>query len=261
MIATLELIALAVLPTFLLLDLISRHRKYRNSRYWRLRATLVTGASFVLAIEIATFWAGVFGDFTIFNGQALGTVGGAIVGILGYQFVHYWYHRAVHRSDVLFQRIHQMHHSAESLDAFGAYYLHPVDTALFTTWSSLILFPVLGLSAQAGAITALFIAFNAVFQHANISTPQWLGYLIQRPESHGVHHQRGLHRYNYCDLPLWDMLFGTFRNPRTFSAEVGFDDDASTRLGAMLIGVDVSGANAAAPSSTVVPNRVQPGLR
>ena len=27
-----------------------------------------------------------------------------------------------------------MHHSAESLDTFGAYYLHPFDAAMFTGW-------------------------------------------------------------------------------------------------------------------------------
>ena len=54
---------------------------------------------------------------------------------------------------------------------------------------------------------------RAAFQHANLRTPRWLGYLIQRPESHSVHHARGVHAFNYCDFPLIDMLFGTLRNP------------------------------------------------
>jgi hypothetical protein len=41
---------------------------------------------------------------------------------------------------------------------------------------------------------------DAARQHANIRTPRWLGYLIQRPESHGVHYGRGIHRCNYSDL-------------------------------------------------------------
>jgi sterol desaturase/sphingolipid hydroxylase (fatty acid hydroxylase superfamily) len=57
-----------------------------------------------------------------------------------------------------------------------------------------------------------------MFQHANLRTPRWLGYIIQRPESHGIHHERGLHAFNYADLPLWDMVFGTFRNPRTLGS-------------------------------------------
>ena len=55
-----------------------------------------------------------------------------------------------------------------------------------------------------------------------------------------VHHARGIHAYNYGNFPLWDVLFGTFRNPATFPQEAGFWDGASARVGAMLLGRDVS---------------------
>jgi hypothetical protein len=103
-----------------------------------------------------------------------------------------------------------------------------------------VFFPLLGLAPEAGAVAAAFLALNAAFQHANIRTPRWLGYLIQRPESHGIHHERGVHRYNDSDLPLWDMLFGTFRNPERWEAEAGFYTGVSSRIGAMLIGHDVA---------------------
>ena len=80
------------------------------------------------------------------------------------------------------------------------------------------------------------------FQHMNIRTPQWLGYLIQRPEAHCIHHQRDVHAFNYGDLPVWDMLFGTFRNPPAFQGPVGFDKPATDRLGAMFGFVDVNEA-------------------
>ena len=78
---------------------------------------------------------------------------------------------------------HQMHHSAESLDAFGAHYLHPIDAAMFTTFGSIVFIPILGLSVESAILGALFLTFNGMFQHANIATPHWLGYVIQRPES------------------------------------------------------------------------------
>jgi sterol desaturase/sphingolipid hydroxylase (fatty acid hydroxylase superfamily) len=193
-----------------------------------------------------------FDGRSLVAGAALGTWGGALVGVLVYELVHYWYHRAAHGFDWLWRASHQMHHSAESLEALGAYYLHPLDTVLFTTWGSLVFFPVLGLSPEAGAVASAFLSFNAVFQHANIRTPQWLGYVIQRPESHGVHHERGVHRYNYSDLPLWDIAFGTFRNPARWQAKAGFYDGASARLGEMLIGRDVSESPAAASDVTAL---------
>jgi hypothetical protein len=51
-----------------------------------------------------------------------------------------------------------------------------------------------------------------------------------------VHHEEGLHTYNFSDLPLGDMLFGTFRNPRAWNARCGFADDREQRLGELLGG-------------------------
>ncbi len=91
---------------------------------------------------------------------------------------------------------------------------------------------------MAGGVSSLL----SLFQHANLRTPGWLGWIVQRPEGHGLHHERGVHAYNYGDLAIWDVVFGTFRNPRTWSGEAGFYDGASSRLGEMLVGrlVDVS---------------------
>lgn len=80
----------------------------------------------------------------------------------------------------------------------------------------------------------------AFFQHANIKTLQWVGYIVQRPESHPIHHGRGIHKYNYSDLPLIDIIFGTFKNPKNYQKETGFYDGASNRILDMLLFKDVS---------------------
>ena len=36
--------------------------------------------------------------------------------------------------------------------------------------------------------------------------------------------------------PIFDMLFGTFENPREFEGEVGFHEGGSKQVGAMLVG-------------------------
>lgn len=238
----LETITIALIPAFLLLDFIWQARRYGKTRHWRLRGFLITVAVFFFAGEVALGWANLLGDLHLFDGSGLGIWGGALAGILVYELVHYGYHRLAHQWNVLWYAGHQMHHSAESLDAFGAYYMHPFDAFMFTTIASLVFYPVLGLVPEAGVVGALFLTFNAMFQHANIKTPHWLGYLIQRPESHVIHHGKGIHRYNYSDLPLWDMLFGTYRNPRRGGepVDVGFYIGASKRIPAMLLFQDVS---------------------
>ena len=233
-------LTLGLLPAFLLLDVAYRARRFQTPRYWRIRALIVTVFIVALSFVVPSLWSRLFAGRSLFDLTPLGMWGGAAVGVLVYEFFHYWYHRAVHKSDFLFRWVHQMHHSAEGLDAFGAYYISPLDAFGFISIGNLVFFPLLGVSMEAGVVGNLFVTFAAIFQHANIRTPKWLGYLIQRPEGHGVHHERGVHAYNYCDLPLWDIAFGTFRNPETFTGKCGYYDGASSRIGEMLIGRDVT---------------------
>ena len=163
----------------------------------------------------------------------------AAVGVLLYEFVAYAYHRAMHTFTPLWRAVHQMHHSAERIDVSSAFWFSPLDMIGWTLVPSLML-ALVGLPAQAATTALLFITFLGVFQHANLKTPVWLGYFIQRPESHSLHHQRGVHRDNYADLPLVDMLFGTFRNPRRHTEETGFWPGASLRIADMLMARDVS---------------------
>lgn len=146
----LEILTLSLLPAFLLLDFLQPAPQGVRTRWWRSRAFAVTAINFWLALVVGQAWGAWMGDTHLLNGASLGTVGGAAVGVLVYEFFHYIYHRSAHRFNWLWRMGHQMHHSAESLDAWGAYYLHPIDAALFTTLSSLVLFPLLGLTPQAG---------------------------------------------------------------------------------------------------------------
>lgn len=233
-------VTLGCLPAFLLLDVVYRARQFETPQLWRVRAFIVTVFIFALAFVVPLFWTKLLGGRTLVNLAPLGMWIGAAAGIVIYEFLHYWYHRVIHRYDALFRWIHQMHHSVEGIDAWGAYFISPLDAFLFASIANIVFVPLLGLSAEAAVLANLFLTFNAVFQHANIRTPRWLGFIIQRPESHGVHHERGLHAFNYCDLPLWDIAFGTFRNPISFERECGYYDGASSRIGEMLIGRDVT---------------------
>lgn len=73
---------------------------------------------------------------------------------------------------------------------------------------------------------------------------------------HAIHHERDAHSGNYCDLPVIDMIFSTYRNPETFDGAAGFYDGASGRVVDMLLGRDVSVPGAVsvpAPVSATVP--------
>ncbi len=146
----------------------------------------------------------------------------------------------MHNTDFLWRHLHQTHHSAERVDIWGALYFHPLDVIGFAFIGSLGLTLLLGVAPQAILAAFLVRSFCGLFQHANLKTPHWLGYIITRPESHALHHERGVHRYNYGDIPVWDMIFGTFRNPKTWRGEAGLVDGGSQRYLDLLIGRDIT---------------------
>jgi len=196
---------------------------------------LLTGAA---NAAIPALVAVAMGPHTPLHLSGLPTLAAAGLGFLASDFVAYWIHRTMHRFPGLWRWTHQMHHSAERMDLAGMTYNHPFDILLSFGLPSLAV-GVLGLSPDAGALAGFIGFLYAVIQHSNVRTPHFLGYVLQRPEMHALHHERGVHAYNYGNLPLWDMMFGTYRNPASFPAQYGFWDGASSRLGALLVGRDV----------------------
>ena len=85
-----------------------------------------------------------------------------------------------------------------------------MERGMIAAAAGLMLVGVFGVSLEAAIPISVMAAFCSMFQHANLRTPRWLGYLITRPESHAMHHARGVHQGNYGDVPWFDMLFGTF---------------------------------------------------
>ncbi len=175
-----------------------------------------------------------------FDGRRLGVVGGTLVGFVLLEGVIYVYHRSCHHVPILWRALHQVHHGPGRIDIPGSLVFHPLEMfaqVLLMVFATVI---VLGVEPLAGAIIGYLVSFNSLFQHWNVRTPQWVGYIFQRPESHCVHHRLGLHYYNFSDFPLWDMVFGTFRNPREFHGECGFEAGADRKLGSMLAFADVN---------------------
>jgi sterol desaturase/sphingolipid hydroxylase (fatty acid hydroxylase superfamily) len=176
----------------------------------------------------------------LLDGTRLGVVGGVMVGFVVVEGAIYAWHRSAHNVGFLWRGFHQIHHSPMRVDVPGSMLFHPLEMIALTLIQLFVTVIVLGVEPLAAAIVGYAVAFCGIFQHWNVHTPRWLGYVIQRPESHCVHHRMGLHYYNYSDLPLWDIIFGTFRNPPQYLGKCGFEQGADTRLGAMLRFADVN---------------------
>lgn len=233
------LLVLAVAVGMMVIERVIPGRRWPRVTGWWPRALLLNGVQVGSVFLAGHTWDQWLPGTSLWSSAGFGTVGGALVGYLAIMFVYYWWHRWRHEIHWLWRWFHQVHHSPQRIEIITSFYKHPLEIVCNSILSSAILYLVVGVTPQAGALAVLLTGLAELVYHWNVSTPYWLGFFFQRPESHCVHHQENLHHYNYADLPLWDMLFGTFHNPRAFREPCGFGPEREHRLAAMLRGVDV----------------------
>src|SRR5690606_30758521 len=126
-------------------------------------------------------WDKYLAPYQVLDLTTLGSLGGFVVGLLVYELGAWAYHRSLHHFSWLW-RFHQTHHSGERLDTFSAFVFHPLDVLGWTALGSLCLVLLVGVTPEAARYLILTITWLSIFQHTNVKTPRWLGYVIQRPE-------------------------------------------------------------------------------
>ena len=241
---TATLIVLCVAIGMIAVEAIAPARRWPSVRGWIPRALFLNAVQGGVVFLTGATWDRWFPQIHLLDLSDVATVPGALVGYVFITFVYYWWHRGRHEIPFLWRWFHQVHHSPQRIEIITSFYKHPVELIANGALSSLLLYGVLGVNPAAGAVAVTLTGLAELFYHWNVRTPYWLGFLIQRPESHCIHHRDGWHRSNFADLPLWDMLFGTFDNPRDHSAACGFGPERETRLREMLLGRDVNAPRA-----------------
>ena len=202
---------------------------------WYNRVILINVLQVGVVLLAGMTWEHWFTSFSIFHlSRAMNDWAAGFCAYFLATFVFYWWHRLRHENDFLWRYFHQIHHSPQRLEVITSFYKHPQEMIANSILGILLVYSLLGLNLKAGAIYTLLTALGEFFYHTNIKTPQWVGYLFQRPEMHRIHHQYNYHRNNYGDFVFWDMMFGTYENPKSWSNHCGFDEPLELKLGDML---------------------------
>lgn len=160
------------------------------------------------------------------------------------EFTHYWLHRYAHEWRWLW-KIHRTHHSAQKLNT-GVLYRYNIFWVLLIPhgwFGALAVYFGQGEAFIAAVLTTYFVN---VLTHASYRWDLWLRRkfpateplwrvmekVITTPDAHHAHHAygRGAHpNGNYAiSIFLFDVLFGTARNPR--QAQENFGLPISPRL-------------------------------
>lgn len=207
-----------------------------KTRNWYLRAAVFNGCQALSAVVGTLYWDVWLREFKLLSFDHLNLEIQVLLGYVTITFVYYWWHRLRHSVPFLWRFFHQLHHSPARIEVITSFYKHPAEIVANGILSSTILYMLLGLSPEAVGLASLSTGLAELIYHMNVRTPRVMGYFFQRPEMHRIHHKRGSHHYNYSDLPIWDMLFGTFSNPAKADDPTGFPNDHESRVNELLIG-------------------------
>lgn len=214
-------------------------RALPKSSGWYVRSIGVNLVQLGITLGIGAIWIPYFGDRSLLSlsNWSNPALEGFVAWFVG-TFVFYWWHRLRHEKG-LWQVFHQIHHSASRIEILTSFYKHPLEILVNSVLSSAIIYQLLGCSLLGAFWFNFFAATGEYFYHANVKTPRWLRYFVQTPELHSIHHQFEVHSYNYSDIPIWDRIFGTYKDSVAFSARCGFPEGAEQRFAEMLVFKDV----------------------
>ena len=227
---------------FMLLERLIPDQKLHEVKGWWIRVMLINFAQICIIYLGSYTWDKWFLSYSVFNLSMLHPAIGALIAYFIISFIFYWWHRVRHDVNMLWILCHQVHHSARRIETITSFFKHPLEIVLDSMLIALVNLVFLGIGVEGSAWTMLYTACAEYFYHMNIKTPHWLGYIIQRPEMHRIHHMQGKHYKNFADLPVWDMLFGTYENPLETKTLCGFKPEREQRFTDMLLFKNVNNA-------------------
>lgn len=233
-------IVVAIALAMLALERIRPGRAWAAQPTWWARALAINGVQIAIVFVAGATWERWLRGPHLVAIADLGRAAELAIGYAVYVLWLYWTHRARHHFKLLWHWLHQLHHSPGRVEILTAFYKHPFEIVGESIATAALLYVVLGMSPAGAFVITTASGVLGLFYHWNIATPHWLGYLVQRPESHCVHHERGVHAYNYSELPILDMVFGTFKNPPRFEGQCGFGTGREQRIADLLLGRDVA---------------------
>jgi sterol desaturase/sphingolipid hydroxylase (fatty acid hydroxylase superfamily) len=124
-------------------------RKLPYVRFWQAKGI----ASYVFFLLLSTYLPLAYADWlptaALLNLSSMNVFAAALVGILVYELGIYFWHRLMHSKDLLWRVFHQMHHSAERLDTYGAFFFSPMDMIGFTVLGTLCISILVGMPPEA----------------------------------------------------------------------------------------------------------------
>lgn len=135
--------------------------------------------------------------------------------LLVFDLVGYAYHRALHHFGRL-RVFHALHHDTRKMHVLKSNRLHFGESVL----NFLLLVPamiIVGCPPAMMIWLGMWEVFEGNLAHSNVDQrfPRWFHYIVRTADVHRIHHSDDgrLQNSNFGGLPIWDVIFRTYRHP------------------------------------------------
>lgn len=154
-----------------------------------------------------------------------------VIGFLALDFADYVFHRLSHQARWLWL-LHSVHHSDPHVDVTTNLRAHPLHVMLSALTKPVVL-AAIGIPLWVWMLRELLSLPVTQLQHSSLRLPprveRALRHVILTPGLHRIHHSPDPTQTNSNFggvLPLWDKLFGTFRDDTWLHGDAPPDDGA-----------------------------------
>lgn len=145
-----------------------------------------------------------------------------LCSVIGHDFCNYWTHRLIHAP--LLWPIHAIHHSDTHVNPLTSYRIHFLESLVMAA-VFVVLLSWLGLPPAAIAAGGVISGLYQFYVHIEADVDHGrLNWLLASPRFHRWHHAdvpefQGRNLANI--IPLWDVMFGTYRAAGRCDAPMG----------------------------------------
>ena len=140
-----SIIVISIFFILIITEAVIPARNLSPIKFWRIKGITAFFIYFFISSYLPLIWNNYLADYKIFNLTFLGDYWGGLTALLLYELGVYVWHSSMHKNQILWRVFHQMHHSAERVDTYGAFYFSLMDMIGFTLLTSLAMVWIAGL--------------------------------------------------------------------------------------------------------------------
>jgi sterol desaturase/sphingolipid hydroxylase (fatty acid hydroxylase superfamily) len=117
-----SIIVISIFFILMIAEAVAQGRNLPTIKFWKIKGITAFFIYFFLSSYLPFIWNDYLAEYKIFDLTFLGDCWGGLTALLLYEPGVYIWYRSMHKNNLLWRVFHQIHHSAERVDTYGAFF-------------------------------------------------------------------------------------------------------------------------------------------